>query len=236
MPGEPVTVRLPSSLDNTMFQPVATEQISNGIGPHFYAGTNLGGFARRALLAFAVSDSVPAGALIERADLTVNVSQIRESSPRTFRLHRVLTRWGEGTSDAGTGGASHGGGGGAPATPGDATWTWAVLDTVTWTAAGGDFAAGASAVASVGGLGPAGWSSTAELVADVQAWRDDPSSNFGWILLGDEGEAGTAKRFDSRESPAAGLRPELTVVYRPAAPAPRAAAAQARTGRRGVSP
>jgi hypothetical protein len=212
-----VTVRLTASLDNTMFEPVAAEQISNGLGPHFYSGTNLASLARRGLLAFAVSDSIPAGSVVESVDLSLNVSQVRETSPRAYGLHRVLTRWGEGTSDAGTGGASHGGGGGALATPGDATWTCAVLDTVTWSAAGGDFAATASAEASLTGLGPAQWSSTARLVADVQAWVDDPSSELGWIVLGDEAQSGTAKRFDSRQHPAPELRPELTVVYRPPA-------------------
>jgi hypothetical protein len=215
-----VTVRLTSSLDNTMFEPVAAEQISNGLGPHFYAGTNLATSARRGLLAFAVSDSIPAGSVVERVDLTLNVSQVRETSPRAYRLHRALARWGEGTSDAGTGGASHGGGSGAPATPGDATWTCAVLDTVAWNAPGGDFAAAASAEASVTGLGPARWSSTADLVADVQAWVDDPAAGLGWILLGDEAQAGTAKRFDSREHPTPASRPELTVVYRPLGSAP----------------
>lgn len=157
---------------------------------------------------------MPAGALVERVDLTLNVSQVREDSPRSFALHRVLTRWGEGSSDAGTGGASHGGGGGAQATPGDATWTWAVMDTASWNTPGGDFAPAPSAAAAVGPLGPAAWSSTAELVADVQAWVDDPSRNFGWALVGDESQPGTAKRFDSRENPASGLRPQLTVVYR----------------------
>jgi hypothetical protein len=221
MPAEPDTVRLAPSLDNTVFQPFATEQLSNGIGPHFYAGTNLSGNARRGLLAFAVSDSVPAGAQILQADLMLTVSQVRETSPLAFRLHRLLSRWGEGASNAGTGGISHGGGGGAPATPGDATWTWAVLDTALWAAPGGDFVAAPSAEAAVTGLGPAEWASSAGLVADVQAWVDDPSSNHGWILRGEEGEPGTAKRFDSREAPASGDRPRLRVVYRLLVPAPR---------------
>ena len=188
--------------------------MSNGVGPHFYSGTNLSGGARRGLLAFAVHDSVPAGAVVERVDLRLNVSQIREDSPRTFRLHRVLTRWGEGASDAGTGGASHGGGSGVQAEPGDATWTWAVMDTAAWSAPGGDFAPLESAAAAVGPLGTVVWGSTTELVADVQQWVDDPGSSYGWALLGDEAQSGTAKRFDSRENAAPGLRPQLTVVYR----------------------
>ena len=38
------------------------------------------------------------------------------------------------------------------------------------------------------------------MVADVQGWLDNPASNFGWLMLGDETAIVTAKRFDTRES------------------------------------
>jgi hypothetical protein len=38
------------------------------------------------------------------------------------------------------------------------------------------------------------------MVADVQSWLNSPGSNFGWLVLGDESVAGSAKRFDTRES------------------------------------
>jgi hypothetical protein len=53
------------------------------------------------------------------------------------------------------------------------------------------------------------------MVADVQGWLKGPSSNFGWIILGDEGSSRTAKRFGSRESSSAGERPSLIVEYVP---------------------
>ena len=53
--------------------------------------------------------------------------------------------------------------------------------------------------------------------ADVQSWLDDPASNFGWLVLGDESEIATAKRFDTRESASP---PVLTIIYRPAGPRP----------------
>lgn len=218
--AEPDTVRLAPSRDNTLFESTVS-QLSNGAGPHLYAGRNssFAGDRRRALLRFSVADSIPAGAVIDRVELTLNVSQVRETSGRPFGLHRVSTRWGEGASDSGTGGVSHGGGSGAPAAAGDATWTCAVLDTIPWTTAGGDYASAESAVAQVGGLGAHVWASTPDLVADVQAWLDDPASDFGWILMGDESEVGTAKRFDSRENATPAARPVLTVVYTaPAAP------------------
>ena len=59
------------------------------------------------------------------------------------------------------------------------------------------------------------------MVADVQAWLDNPASNFGWLMLGDETAIATAKRFDTRESASP---PMLTIEFTPAprvAPSPR---------------
>jgi len=52
---------------------------------------------------------------------------------------------------------------------------------------------------------------------DVQSWLDDPASNFGWLVFGDESQILTAKRFDTRESASP---PLLTIIYRPAGPRP----------------
>ena len=54
---------------------------------------------------------------------------------------------------------------------------------------------------------------TEALVADAQLFLDEPDRNFGWVILGEEGEDRTAKRFDSRENPTPVNRPQLTVVY-----------------------
>ena len=50
---------------------------------------------------------------------------------------------------------------------------------------------------------------------DVNDWGDDPSSNFGWVVIGDESVGGTRQRFDSRENMTEANRPILEVVYRP---------------------
>ena len=51
------------------------------------------------------------------------------------------------------------------------------------------------------------------MVADVQSWLDNPASNFGWLVLGDETDhRTTAKRFDTRESASP---PMLTIQYIP---------------------
>jgi hypothetical protein len=51
------------------------------------------------------------------------------------------------------------------------------------------------------------------MVADVQLWLDQPSSAFGWLLQGEEGEASTVRRFDSRQASALENRPALIVDF-----------------------
>jgi hypothetical protein len=69
-----------------------------------------------------------------------------------------------------------------------------------------------SASQSVSDVGPYTWSS-AQMVADVQSWLDNPAGNFGWLVLGDEKPTLTSKRFDTRESASP---PVLTIQYIPA--------------------
>ena len=61
------------------------------------------------------------------------------------------------------------------------------------------------------------------MAADIQQWLDDPASNYGWILAGNESANQTTKRFATRENSDEGHRPLLTVEYTggeaPAAPA-----------------
>jgi hypothetical protein len=74
-------------------------------------------------------------------------------------------------------------------------------------------AAIASASTQVAGVASYTWGSTPEMVTDVQGWLDEPSSNFGWLLVGNEGENGTAKRFDSKENPRDERSPSLTIEF-----------------------
>ena len=211
------TVSFAAALDNSMFAEDAGR--SNGAGRFLQSGRSFNGSVRRALLRFAVSDSLSGAVTVHSARLSLHVSAVAAPDARMFGLHRVTTRWGEGGSVAdmpGSGGGT-GGGGGAAATPGDATWSHAVFDTLVWNTPGGDFAVVASAGAAVADTGVYVWENTPELAADVEAWVADPSTNLGWILWGDESAGGTAKRFDSRESPVLALRPRLEVIFTPVA-------------------
>jgi hypothetical protein len=197
-------VNITPSKDNTLYEYDPAEgDHSNGAGFHFFAGENGEGELRRGVLAFNVAGAIPPGSTITAVSLSLNMS-MTPAGAKTIELHKLLADWGEGTSHA-----PMGEGDGAPATPNDATWRHRFFDTVFWTMQGGDFSAIVSASQSVGGVGQYTWSSI-QMVADVQSWLDNPSSNFGWLVLGDESTIATAKRFDTRESASP---PVLTIQY-----------------------
>ena len=201
------SVTLEPSKDNTLFED-SDGGLSNGSGDHIFAGRTVEPNNRRALLAFDIAGSIPAGASINSVGLVLNASRTTSGS-QAISMHRVLADWGEGASNA-TGQEGRG----ANATSGDATWLHRFSTSDLWSTQGGDFSPAASATISVSGNGTYTWSSTAALVADVQTWVDDSSSNFGWILIGNESTSKTAKRFDSREN-SGSVRPKLTVDFTP---------------------
>ena len=208
--GEQVVI--PPSRDNTLYEH-ALGAISNGAGQHLFAGRTgiFDGTRRRALVAFDLAGYIPAGATIDSVTLTLNMSKTNvDAGNQPVNLHRVLADWGEGTSDA-----AGDEGQGAAATPGDATWQHTFFNTSFWTVDGGDFSSTISAGRAVGGVGFYTWGPTSELRDDVQGWLDQPATNFGWLLRGNEAVITTAKRFDSRENPIATNRPVLVVDFTP---------------------
>jgi len=207
------TITIIPSKDNTLYQYVPADgDRSNGAGFHFFAGETGMGELHRGVFALDIAGSIPAGSTITAVSLSMNMSRTPSQTARTIELHKLLADWGEGTS--------HGPGeegDGAPAMPNDATWRHRFFDTIFWMTQGGDFSATVSASQSVGPLGQYTWSS-AQMVADVQLWLDNPASNFGWLVLGDESAAATSKRFDTRESASP---PVLTIEFIRALPTPR---------------
>ncbi|MCZ6776693.1 MAG: DNRLRE domain-containing protein [Ignavibacteria bacterium] len=199
---------LGASRDNTLYED-ATGALGNGVGAHLFAGrTTLLGQIRRGLLAFDIAGNIM-GATIDSVKLTLHMSRTNLiAGPQTVELHRVLAEWGQGTSDA-----PFQEGAGAPSTPGDATCIHTVFNTTFWTNAGGDFSATISASLSVGDTAFYTWGSTAQMVADVQDWLENPMNNFGWLPLGNESTNTTTKRFDTRDNSSASLRPVLVVNY-----------------------
>jgi len=206
------SININPSKDNTLYEyEAANGDRSNALGLHFFTGETFMGKLRRGVLAFDIAGNVPAGSTITGVTLTLNMSKAFDTTARTTELRRLLADWGEGTSQA-----SGEEGTGAPATPNDATWRHRFFDTIFWTTPGGDFSATVSASQSVGALGVYTWSSS-QMIADVQSWLDNPTTNFGWLVRGDEPGSATAKRFDTRES---ATPPVLTIQYTTSTPTP----------------
>lgn len=198
-------INITPSKDNTLYEyNPADGDRSNALGLHFFAGNTAEPEIRRGVLAFDIAGNIPVGSTVIAVTLSLNMSRTALDDPRTVELHLLLADWGEGTSMA-----PGEEGDGAPATPNDATWRHRFFDTVFWTNEGGDFSATVSATQSVGPIGQYTWSS-AQMVTDVQSWVDNPASNFGWLVLGDESTSMTSKRFDTRESASP---PLLTIQY-----------------------
>lgn len=206
------TVSIPPAKDNTLFEQKAGIT-SSGAGLHLYAGKSgfMGGQAvKRPVMMFDIASAVPAGAVITEVTLTLNLVQAGGILDHNFSLHTLLTDWGEGTSVAG-------GGQGAAATPDDATWLHTYFPNSFWATAGGDY--DPSVVASLLVLLKPDfytWGSTPGMVADVQSWLDSPGTNYGWIMIGNEVEIFSTRKFSSREEEIKSLRPVLTIEYRAA--------------------
>jgi hypothetical protein len=165
----------------------------------------------RALFQFDIASQIPANATIESVSLTLNAT-IEPGSMAVgsdFNLQRVLVSWGEGS---GTGNQ------GTAASINEVTWNSRFHDVTTWSSPGGvagtDFSSTVSGSIFISGTGAKVWSSTPELVADVQHWLDNPAENFGWMLLStSEDMAFSAKRFATRENGIPALRPSLSIQY-----------------------
>jgi hypothetical protein len=201
------TVMIAPLKDNTLVQQTAPgNQQSGGQGDIFVGRTGQDGqnpptiSIRRGLIAFDIAGSVPAGATITGVSLSMRDVQ-GLNGDQTVSLHRLTQDWGEGGSNS-TGPAAHG----------DATWLYRFFEagnpgaSPTWTVPGGDYAAGASGASLItDDAGPGQiftWSGVGnpQLLADVQQWLNNPATNFGWILVGNESNGGTAKRLNSGET------------------------------------
>ena len=203
------TLTLSASADTTLYSDNAT--FSNGAGDWIFSGDTGAFYKRRALIAFDVAGSIPAGSTITSVQLVMRLSNTKPGS-QIVRLYRVTSPWGEGLANA-----LFNEGAGILAENGDATWTqryWNMGQP--WTTAGGDYATPHSGQAIVGdALTDYSWPTSAGLVADAQGWLDAPATNHGWIVIGNEISSQTAKRFDSRTNPSATTRPRLVVAFTP---------------------
>jgi hypothetical protein len=196
------TATLRPSKDNTIY---SDSNLSDGAGAFLFAGSSGQRRVLRSLIAFDVS-SIPAGSTINAVTLTLAINTPLSRNANTVNVHRLLADWGEGTSNA-----TSGGGGGATATNGDATWNFRFFNTASWSTPGGDFAGTVSASQPVSGSSGNATFSGAAMAADVQAWVNNGATNFGWMLKAQD-ENGAAVRFASRQGAPV---PTLLIDYTP---------------------
>jgi hypothetical protein len=192
--GRAETVTNLPMADTTLFETAP----DNNLGASTLSvGTTRGGFHARALLQFDLSQ-IPTNATINGVNLTVNVVRSPSSGvPSVMDVRRVLLPWGEGSQSGNNGG---------PAQTGEATWNARFAPATLWTTPGGavpaDFSAIVSASNAIADIGAYTFSSTAGLVADVQAWTSQAETNCGWVLICEQEEqSSTARRLGSREDP-----------------------------------
>lgn len=199
-------ITIGANRDNTLFED-ETGTLSNGAGISIFAGTTARHGLRRGLLSFKMQDYIPEGAIITRAELTLYCDR-GHGANTMMGMHAATASWGEGLSFTGLGA-------GTQAERGDATWTNRFYEIgPNWTNPGGDFVENASSIIAVSGAFRSYTWGGAGMVADVQRWVDDPSSNFGWLLKAEnETTLGQAKRFISREGDPEGRRPRLLIEY-----------------------
>lgn len=211
----------------------------SGGGNGLFAGTNSANPAspRRGLLAFDLTGKIPAGATIQDVQLRLVMGQAPggSSGNQTIALHRLTSNWGEGTALKVTPQTNSlgGQGDGAAATEGDATWNASFYSASTptlWVTPGGDFISSPSATLPVAPTANVAYTWTsATMLADVQSWYANSSTNNGWLLKNaDEATLTNFRAFYSRDVLTAANRPQLTVTY--AVPEPSGLAIVAASG------
>ena len=188
----------------------ASDSLAEGSGGYLWLSTTAEGLARRALLRFDLG-AVPPGSVLRTARLVLYESRSRTN--HLVAVHRLLAAWTEGPANAG------GSGTGVAAGTGDVTWRLRSHPALPWQQPGGDFMPNASAIALLGLPNQTyAWADAPGLVADVQRWVNLPADNHGWILIGDEINAQSAKRFESRNNAVTVNRPRLELVFDSPAP------------------
>lgn len=191
---------LKPSKDNTIF---SESENSAGLG-QLYAGKTCQSDVRRALIQFDVSSIPPTAEIIE-VTLKIDINKVNPRASTTddsYNLHTLTKKWGEGTSA--------GSGQGETATAFDATWNNAEFGSSVWTTPGGDFEPTPSATFELDNTVGTKIIASPDIVKDVEGWVNGTKTNNGWILIGDESNNCTARRFGSKDL---GTAPQLVIQY-----------------------
>ena len=205
-------VSLTPAKDNSLIE-YQYPQYSGGASQYIFVGLEHFSLTpMRGLVDFNVAGSIPAGSTINSVSLTVTMELTNSTTTvtPTVGLHDVSQNWGQGTGVPQYFMPPF-----APTTTNDATWTNTFYPNQMWKTPGGDFSSTVSGTAVFGADGTTStFSSTSQMVADVQSWLNNPSTNYGWLMLGDETQ-NSGKMIGSMHS---SNPPTLTIDYTPPAP------------------
>ena len=218
-----------------------------GAGPAIFSRYADGsGNIKRSLIQFDLS-SIPAGSTITSATITLHLAQVAGSAgssnttanatDRLFGLYANLQPWTEGPSNRTTMPGVGGTGQGAPRQNGDVTWDYASFNSnaslaILWNngnSHGGNFSSTESdqldvpvgATLAIGGA--LTFPTSAGLIADVQNWLNNPTSNDGWLLKSDNLELTptsflgfwTREAVSEGNDPSQATAPTLSVTFTP---------------------
>jgi len=160
----------------------------------------------RALIRFDLS-SLPAGAVISSATLSLFCVADYATDAATFSVYRQKRQWGEGAKL------------GADATAGESSWNCYAYPT-TWQTAGG-FGANDCEQAAIGSRAFSAaetldefkeWSLTASTKTDLDWGLENAVAATGWLIKS-ETESDDAYKFNPSDVATAGERPKLTIEY-----------------------
>lgn len=165
-----------------------------GGNPWFDAGTDGQNSRRRGLIRFDLS-AIPPGSTVTSATLNLTVIKVPSTAAvdSTFDLFRLTAGWNEGDKV---------GNAGLLATSGEATWNSSMHGTVGWSVPGArsNTAPSVSASRALAGAGSYAWTGPG-LVSDIQAWVDNPGTNFGWLIMCEaESSLRSVRGFAAREN------------------------------------
>ncbi|MBI4090458.1 MAG: DNRLRE domain-containing protein [Candidatus Komeilibacteria bacterium] len=156
----------------------------------------------RPLITFDLS-GIPANATVESADLTLTVTSGQATS-EVVNVYKLLSSWSEGTGNA---------------TPNvDSSWTYRVATGSSWVAGGADNTTSDRSASSMGSTTITSTAAGTKVVialdaATLTGWVANSSTNYGMVLIGDEGVNSNSKNLATREHATASYRPTLTVRY-----------------------
>ncbi|OEC01259.1 hypothetical protein GY31_13200 [Lysinibacillus sphaericus] len=195
---DPTIVRLQTSanMEDTTIRSAAPTQ-TGGNDFELGVGTAVGGNTVRSLLKFDLS-VVPSSTTIVSADLNLWFSSTNNNSPISINLHNVTSPWEEN----------------------QASWTYAkTIPYTTWKTAGGDFST--NTIGSVKNIGTPP-TNIADAMVNwkvplnvVQGWINNPSTNYGFLLKGDNEATQIYKKFASSEQSTLNqYKPQLVVTYK----------------------